>query len=80
MLTWMAGDEDVFAAFLASSGADVGDVAGKAADPAFLASVVDFLMTEDAHVIAWAAAAGRRPETVLQIRAGLPGGDSWHWT
>lgn len=80
MLTWLAGDDDMFAAFLAANGADGADIAGKAADPAFLASVVDFLMTEDAYVLAWATAAGRRPETVLQIRAGLPGGDNWNWT
>jgi hypothetical protein len=80
MLTWLAGQEDVFTAFLAASGATVADIATKAGQPAFLASVVDFLMTEDAHVIAWATATGRKPESAMQIRAGLPGGDSWNWT
>lgn len=80
MLTWLAGHADLFGAFLTSTGADVADVAQKAGQPAFLASVVDFVMTEDAHVMAWAEAAGRAPETALQIRAGLPGGDNWHWT
>jgi ABC-type uncharacterized transport system YnjBCD substrate-binding protein len=80
MLTWLAAHEEVFDAFLGSTGASVADVAGRAADPAFLASVVDFMLTEDAHIIAWAQAVGRKPETVLQIRAGLPGGDHWNWT
>lgn len=80
MLSWLAGNEDVFNAFLSSTGATVADVTSKAAQPTFLASVVDYLMTEDALVIAWAEFTGRRPETILQIRAGLPGGDTWHWT
>jgi hypothetical protein len=80
MLTWLAGHEDLFTAFLAGTGASVADVAAKAAQPAFLASVVDFVMSEDNHVIAWAEAAGRRPETAMQIRAGLPGGAVWNWT
>jgi hypothetical protein len=80
MLTWLAGQEEVFAEFLASTGASVADVAGKAGKPAFLASVVDFMLTEDAHIIAWAQATGRKPESVMQIRAGLPGGDQWNWT
>jgi hypothetical protein len=80
MLTWLAGQEDVFGAFLAASGASVADVAGKAGQAEFLASVVDFLMTEDAYVIGWANACGRKPETIMQVRAGLPGGDHWNWT
>ncbi|MGL5010157.1 MAG: DUF3572 domain-containing protein [Paracoccaceae bacterium] len=80
MLAWLAGDAELFNAFLAAAGASVSEIAGLAAKPEFLAAVVDFVMAEDAHVLAWAEAAGRRPETVLQIRAGLPGGDSWHWT
>jgi hypothetical protein len=80
MLTWLAGQEELFAAFLASTGASVADVAAKAGQPAFLAAVVDFLLTEDAHIIGWALSTGRKPESALRIRAGLPGGDHWNWT
>lgn len=80
MLAWLAGDEEMFTAFLSAAGASVADMATRAGDPAFLAAVVDFVLAEDASVLAWAQATGRRPETALQIRAGLPGGDSWHWT
>jgi Protein of unknown function (DUF3572) len=80
MLTWLAGQEDVFGAFLAATGASVGEIAVKASQADFLAAVVDFLMTDDAYVIGWANDTGRRPETVMQIRAGLPGGDAWNWT
>jgi hypothetical protein len=80
MLAWLAADEDVFGAFLAACGAGVGDVANRASDPVFLASVVDFVLTEDAYVLAWAKSTGRKPETIMQVRAGLPGGQSWNWT
>ncbi|MCU0800206.1 MAG: DUF3572 domain-containing protein [Rhodobacteraceae bacterium] len=80
MLAWLAGDEEVIGAFLAAAGIAPDALAARAGDPAFLAAVVDFVLSEDAHVLAWAKATGRRPETALQIRAGLPGGDSWHWT
>lgn len=80
MLAWLAGQEDLFLAFLAASGASVADVQARAGEAGFLASVVDFVLTEDAHVLGWAAATGRRPETALQVRAGLPGGKEWSWT
>ena len=80
MLAWLAGQEDLFAAFLASTGADVSAVTAKAVQPVFLASLVEFVMSEDAYVLAWAQAMGRKPETALQIRAGLPGGKQWNWT
>ncbi len=80
MLAWLAGQDDLFAAFLGATGASAVDVAAGAARPAFLASVVDFVLSEDAYVLAWAEATGKRPDLVLQVRAGLPGGDAWHWT
>jgi Protein of unknown function (DUF3572) len=80
MLAWLAGQDELFEAFLGATGASAADIAAKAANPIFLASVVDFMMAEDAYILDWAAATGKRPETALQIRAGLPGGDAWHWT
>jgi hypothetical protein len=80
MLAWLAGQDDLFAAFLGATGASPQDVAARASDPAFLGAVVDFVMAEDTQVLAWAEAAGKAPELALRIRAGLPGGDAWHWT
>jgi hypothetical protein len=80
MLAWLAGQDDLFAAFLSASGASAQDVAARATDGAFLGAVVEFVMADDAQVLAWAAATGRSPDLALRIRAGLPGGDAWHWT
>jgi hypothetical protein len=80
MLAWLAGQDDLFAAFLGATGASPHDVAARATDAAFLGAVVDFVMGEDAQVLAWAEATGKDPALALRIRAGLPGGEAWHWT
>jgi hypothetical protein len=80
MLVWLASHEEVFTGFLAQTGASVAEVTRRAGETEFLVSVVEFMLTEDSHILAWAEATGRKPETAMQIRAGLPGGDSWNWT
>jgi hypothetical protein len=80
MLAWLAGQDDLFAAFLGSTGASPADVAARATDPVFLGAVVTFVLSEDAHVLAWAEAMGKAPDLAVRIMAGLPGGAAWHWT
>lgn len=79
-LRWLATNEDLFPTFLAATGASVSDVAQSAARPEFLASVLDFVLSEDQWVIAMAAWAEIRPESLMQARAALPGGQAIHWT
>jgi hypothetical protein len=77
---WMASEPDVTGAFLAQSGMSVDDLRVRLGDPALMGAVLDFVMARDDWVIAVAAAAGVRPEMVVQARAALPGGDVPHWT
>jgi hypothetical protein len=79
-LGWLAADEDRLARFLALSGAGVGDLRGRAAEPEFLAAVLDHLMAEDALIIAFAEAESLPPDSLIRARAALPGGDLPHWT
>jgi hypothetical protein len=79
-LAWIAGDEEMLAGFLGSSGADAGDIRARAGEPEFLGFVLDFLMSDDQAVVAFAASAGVRPEAVAEARAALPGGDLPSWT
>jgi hypothetical protein len=79
-LGWLAGNDDLLPVFLGATGASVGDLARAAGDPAFLASVLDFLMTDDAWVIAFCDATGHRHTDPMQARAWLPGGQATHWT
>ena len=80
ILGWLAGDEAKIGAFLAQSGTAPTDLRGRVGDAEFLASVVDFILSDDETVLAAAEACGLRPEDVLTIRALLPGGDAPHWT
>ena len=79
-LAWLMSDDALAGQFLAASGADRGDLASRAGDGAFLGGVLDFLMEEDARVIAFCDQAGLAYERPMQARAALPGGASWHWT
>ena len=55
-LGWLAADESLFGDFLATTGASAGDIAGQAAQPEFLASVLDFLLLEDRWIVAFCEA------------------------
>lgn len=79
-LEWLAGQDDLLAGFLGASGAALADVPTRAGDPAFLGAVLDFILTDDAWVLGFAAAIAVPPDQVLRARAGLPGGDLPHWT
>jgi hypothetical protein len=79
-LGWLAGNDALLAQFLAASGASLADMSGAAGDPAFLASVLDFVLSDDASVIAFCDATGHRYTDPLTARAFLPGGQAGHWT
>ena len=80
MLGWLAGQDELFPVFLGATGAGEADVRARAGDADFLAAVVDFLLMDDAWVIACATAIGRRPEEIATIRLALQGGSLPHWT
>ncbi|MDP4031793.1 MAG: DUF3572 domain-containing protein [Pseudorhodobacter sp.] len=79
-LTWILGNDDLLPVFLNASGASTSDLAQGAADPAFLASVLDFLLLDDAWVIGFCDANGQRYEAPMQARAFLSGGEAMNWT
>ncbi len=75
-LSWLAGNEDLLPVFMGATGASVADMAARATEGAFLASVLDFLLMDDAWVVAFCDASGLRYEAPLQARAWLPGGEA----
>lgn len=79
-LSHIVAQDDLFAAFLAASGASPAELRARAADPAFLGAVLDFLLEDDRRVLDFAAAAGIAPTQPAEARARLPGGQVWHWT
>lgn len=79
-LAWIAADEDRLSRFLALSGATPDEVRAQAQDPAFLAGLLDHLLSEDALVIGFCDAAGLPYQAPAQARMQLAGGDLPHWT
>ena len=79
-LSWLLTNDDLLPVFLGSTGADAGDLRGRAQDPEFLASVLDFLLMDDAWITAFCHDADYQPEFPLRARAALPGGAAVNWT
>lgn len=79
-LGWIASDHEVFPVFLTATGANLGDLRARAADPDFLAAVLDFLLQDDRWVVAFCDATGQAYTAPQAARAALPGGQVMDWT
>ena len=79
-LGWLATNDDLLPAFLGSTGATEEDLRARAGDPQFLGAVLDFVMMDDAWVIAFCDALAVPYERLMQARAALPGGEQVNWT
>jgi len=79
-LAHLARSDALSARFLGDSGMAAGDIASSAADPEFLAAVLDFYLSDESALVLLAAAIGVAPEDVAAARRHLPGGMLPHWT
>lgn len=79
-LGWLVGNDDLAPVFLGASGASADDLRRGATDPAFLASVLEFITMDDAWVVAFCDAAGLPYDAPLRARYALPGAEQVHWT
>lgn len=79
-LTWLVGNQELLPVFLGSTGANEADLRARATDPAFLGAVLDFLMLDDAWVVAFCDTHSTPYEAVFQARQALPGGEQVNWT
>lgn len=79
-LGWLAANDDLFPVFLGATGASAGDLAARAGEAEFLGAVLDFLLMDDAWVMAFCDAAGLAYGLPMQARAALPGGGQVNWT
>lgn len=78
--SWVAEDADRLNAFMAMTGAAPADMLRNAASPAFLGTVLDYILTEDAIVIGFCDSCDLPYTAPMQARALLPGGEIWNWT
>ena len=79
-LGWLAADDELCATFLGASGATLEDLRARAAESAFLASVLGFLTQNDDWIIGFCDAAGLSYDQPLRALYALPGSDRVEWT
>ena len=70
-LSFIAGDPERLGLFLAESGIGPETLRNAAADPRFLASVLDFVMRDDATVKAFAAVSQLHPTNIAAAHQAL---------
>ena len=79
-LAWLAGNEDLLPVFLGSTGFSAAELMEHAGDPELLAAVLDFILMDDAWIVACCNAIGVAYDVPRQARMALPGGQEAHWT
>lgn len=79
-IVWLAGNDELLPVFMGSTGADEATFRDGLVLPEFQASVLDFIMMDDAWVIAFCDNEGIPYDRLMQARAALPGGQQVHWT
>lgn len=79
-LAWLVANDELLPVFTGSTGVLETEIRDRATEAEFLASVLDFVMMDDAWVLAFAKAAGHPPELLMRARAALPGGAQVNWT
>lgn len=80
VLVWISADDELSGGFLGMTGAAPEDLRLRAKDPDFLGFVLDYLLSSDDMVLTFADAHSLPPESLMQARAKLPGGDIPNWT
>ena len=79
-LGWLVANDELLPVFLGSTGASEADVKAQMANPEFLGSVLDFLMMNDAWIVAFCDVSDIPYDHPMQARAVLAGPADMHWT
>ena len=79
-LGWLVGNDELCPVFLGATGGSADDLREKAGDPAFLASVLEFITMDDAWVMAFCDTIDLPYDSPLRARYALPGAEAVHWT
>ncbi len=79
-LSWLVGNDELLPVFLGSTGTSEADIRQNAKNTEFLASVLDFLLMDDAWIMAFCEASDYAPDYPMRARAALPGGAQVNWT
>ena len=79
-LEFLVSDEDLLPTFMGSSGVSAQDLRDGAGEPAFLGSVLDFLLMDDQWVVRFCDLHKLDYAEVYPARLSLPGGEQVNWT
>lgn len=79
-LSWVVGNDELLPVFLGATGATESDLRHRSKDAEFLASVLDFLLMDDAWILAFCQSADYGTDFPIRARAALPGGAQVNWT
>lgn len=79
-LGFLVSDEDLLPVFMGSSGVSAEDLRSGANDPAFLGSVLDFLLMNDQWVIRFCDQNDLNYSDIYPARYALPGSEQVNWT
>ncbi len=79
-LTWLVENDDLLPLFLGSTGASAADIAANAGQPDFLGSVLDFILADDAWVVAFCDTVSLPYDAPMKARAWLPDSQQMNWT
>jgi hypothetical protein len=79
-LGWLVGNDDLCPTFLGATGSSVDDLRARATDPAFQASVLEFITMDDAWVMSFCETVNIAYDQPLMARYALPGAEAVHWT
>lgn len=80
VFSWVTEDVERLNAFMAMTGASPADLVRNISSAAFLGTVLDYLLTDDALIKDFCDTRGLPYTGPMQARALLPGGESWNWT
>lgn len=76
----VAADDDLLGDFLSLSGLSVDELRARAGEPEFLGGILDFLLADEARLLAFCESADIPPRLPAAARRALPGGEEVHWS
>ncbi|MGE0666328.1 MAG: DUF3572 domain-containing protein [Sphingomonadales bacterium] len=79
-LAFLAADDEALGGFLHVTGLGMGELRAAAGNPETLAGILDYVLQDEAMLLAFCEAADILPEEPIRARAHLPGGDVPHYT
>ena len=79
-LAWLAGNDELCPMFLGATGGSSDEMHARATDPAYQASVLEFITMDDAWVMAFCDSIDLGYDKPLRARFALPGTEQTEWT